>query len=757
MPIRDRSGGPNNAECRLGQDGRVKHVIYVQFDNTHLMRDRANVPSDLEQMPHLLSFMQDNGTLLGNDHTILISHTGGGILSSLTGVYPDRHGQTVSNSYVRTSSTGGFSFPSSFGYWTDPVVAANTPTAQNMVTPDGKTAPAPWVPFTRAGCDVGEVATANTVLENARAIFTSGPNSGLADPTGDITKVFGEGSAQFAEAKASQLATSGTAARALAQTDFVGFAIHCAKTSATCATGQADALPDEPHGYAGFKGLFGAQAINPLLTGQPAGTALTGLDGAPIVDPFGQAGFPGFDGMSAAVSLAYTAALQEHGVPITYAYISDAHDNHGTAGNTHVAYGPGSAGYVAQLKAYDDAFAAFFARLTADGITKNNTLFVFTVDEGDHFVGGSPTPASCDGVTVPCDWTTNNQVGEINANIDTLVSQQFPALAAQFLGSAAPNAFTVHGDDAPTFYLAKKGAGGGQLAQTDPLTRDFERQVANLTAVNPYTGATDRLMVAMADQAEMRLLHMYTTGDPSRNASFAYFADPNYFLTDFPTNTCLTCINPLFAWNHGDIQPDIATTWLGFVGPGVQHLGQTEDIWTDHTDVRPTMLALLGLHDTYPTDGRAIAEIFRTDAGPKTLHRNQPTLIALGAVYKQLDAPFGILSKASLRFATHAIAGGSATDDSTFTAAETRIADWTTRRDALAAKIGALIAAADGGQHNLDVEPRRTAHRPGVEAHRRGGRLVRLGRSATHLVRRAASPPSDRVRRPSRTADSIGT
>ena len=100
---------------------------------------------------------------------------------------------------------------------------------------------------------------------------------------------------------------------------------------------------------------------------------------------------------------------------------------------------------------------------------------MFTVDEGDHFVGGTPTPASCDGVTAPCDWTTNNQVGEINANIDTLVSQQFPALAAQFLGAAAPNAFTVHGDDAPTFYLAKKGAGGGQLAQTDPLTRDFER------------------------------------------------------------------------------------------------------------------------------------------------------------------------------------------------------------------------------------------------------------------------------------------
>jgi len=108
-------------------------------------------------MPHLLSFIRENGTLLANDHTVLISHTAGGILSTLTGVYPDRHGQTVSNSYVRTSPTGGFSFPSSFGYWTDPVSGA----IPNMVTPEGVDAPAPWVPFTRAGCDVGAIAAAN--------------------------------------------------------------------------------------------------------------------------------------------------------------------------------------------------------------------------------------------------------------------------------------------------------------------------------------------------------------------------------------------------------------------------------------------------------------------------------------------------------------------------------------------------------------------------------------------------------------------
>ena len=103
--------------CQLGRKaGQIKHVIYLQFDNTHYRRDRSNVASDLEQMPHLLSFLKGNGTLLTNDHTILISHTAGGILASLTGLYPDRNGQTVSNSYDYFKNDGTPQFTSSFKY-----------------------------------------------------------------------------------------------------------------------------------------------------------------------------------------------------------------------------------------------------------------------------------------------------------------------------------------------------------------------------------------------------------------------------------------------------------------------------------------------------------------------------------------------------------------------------------------------------------------------------------------------------------------
>jgi len=46
------------SSCKLASPkGNIQHVIYIQFDNTHFLRDNPNVPSDLEQMPRLLNFI----------------------------------------------------------------------------------------------------------------------------------------------------------------------------------------------------------------------------------------------------------------------------------------------------------------------------------------------------------------------------------------------------------------------------------------------------------------------------------------------------------------------------------------------------------------------------------------------------------------------------------------------------------------------------------------------------------------------------
>ena len=100
------------------------------------------------------------------------------------------------------------------------------------------------MPFTRAGCDVGAVGTANTVLENTAI---------------DIPTVFGAGSDEAAE-------VASNPGQAFA--DFVGLGVHCAQGSTVCGASthaKPDLLPDEPGGYAGYNGLFGAKYVNPVI------------------------------------------------------------------------------------------------------------------------------------------------------------------------------------------------------------------------------------------------------------------------------------------------------------------------------------------------------------------------------------------------------------------------------------------------------------------------------------------------------------
>ncbi len=651
-------------------NGAVKHIIYLQFDNTHFKRDRPNVASDLEQMPHLLTFLKSNGTLFTNDHTILISHTAGGILSSLTGLYPDRQGQTVSNSYDYYPPNKQPTFTSSFKYWTNPVNGA-LDQLPNMITDGQKNTPAPWVPYTRAGCDFGGVATANIELE-----------SNSASPTGDIANVFGNPSDQLSEAATSP---------GRAQTDFVGIAIHCSKAATSKCTGnptaRQDPLPDEPGGYLGYQALYGARYVDPAIAG--GNPCVNDTAGQPITDPQGNCGFPGFDGMLAKNTLGYVEQMQKSGVPITYAYISDAHDVHVpnpvTDSYDSNANGPGEAGFKAQLKAYDDAFAAFFQHLSASGITKSNTLFAVTVDEGDHFAGGIGTPQADGSLAyshTPCanlSACPSNQLGEVNANIKALLPPGEPA-------------FDIHFDDAPTFYV------NGQPARTDPTVRKLERDTGNLQAQDPYVnhGQVVPLTVALADTVEEQTLHMINT-DPNRTPTFTMFANPDFFFQTFPPNCGGNpCVNPKFAWNHGDIQMEIATTWLGLVGPGVERHGIDARTWTDHTNVRPTILELAGLKDDYLHDGRVLVEALSEEGMARSLRAHSETVVRLGTVYEQLNASFGSFSLDTLKASTRAI---KSSNEATYNSIESRIQSLTSRRNALAGKIKtALDHAAFNGQ-----------------------------------------------------------
>ena len=194
------------------------------------------------------------------------------------------------------------------------------------------------------------------------------------------------------------------------------------------------------------------------------------------------------------------------------------------------------------------------------------------------------------------------------------------------------------------------------------------------------------------------------TADPRRTPSFTLFANPDYFLTtsDFAcpgtTPRAHVCVDYHFAWSHGDATDDIGRTWLGMVGPGIRNLGQTSSVWTDHTDIQPTMLSLAGLSDDYTPDGRVITQFVKNKALPQGTKKKVDALTQLGIVYKEINAPFGPLSYDVLSASTRALASGTTTEDSNYNAISDRITSLTNDRNALAAQMrDVLTNAAFGG------------------------------------------------------------
>ena len=633
--------------CRLGSG--IQHIVEIQFDNVHFRRDIPNVPSDLEQMPSLLNFMTRQGTLLANHHTPLISHTSVDILTTLTGVYGEKMGMPIGNSIVYYNPDGSTSFTSSFAYWTDKLGASAAP---QMVDQRGKVHPAPWVAFTRAGCDVGGFSVANIEFENV---------------TSDVDNVFGPTSPEHAEAASN---------RTLAVADFEGIAIHCAKGSARCANGRPDVLTDEPGGYTGFNALFGNKSVAPAITGGQTG--VLDLNGAVVADSHGNAGFPGFN-PTPAQTLGYLAQMLEAGVPVVYGYVEDAHDNHNFPNNPDGTFGPGEAEYVAQLKTYDTAFAEFFARLSKDGITPDNTLFIITADENDHFVGGAPTPANCDGPTLPCTYAVK---GEVEASLPLLLQVE----------KNDTTSINYDFDDAPGVWINNNKGG-----QTDPLTRNLEHDVADLQGLDPTNGETVALTQRLADQTEQHFLHMVTS-DANRTPNFVLFANPDFFFTGSapapktctppPVSSCFAETRS-FAWNHGNFQEEIVRTWLGIVGPGVRREGVTDALFTDHTDVRPTVLSLAGLKDDYAHDGRVLFEILNERAMPDSVRSQKEILHRLATAYKAINAPVGPLGVATLKFATSGVVGA----DDRYAKITEALQDLTDASNRIA---GAMIAMLEG-------------------------------------------------------------
>ena len=154
---------------------------------------------------------------------------------------------------------------------------------------------------------------------------------------------------------------------------------------------------------------------------------------------------------------------------------------------------------------------------------------------------------------------------------------------------------------------------------------------------------------------------------------------------------------------------------MGLVGPGVAHRGVdglgpaqgpssagansgqvtvpasgTTGTWVDHTDIRPTLLYLVGLKDDYTGDGRVITD----DLTHVSRTLRSPAVAALAGAYKQLNASVGQFGTATLVAATHGMLS-SAPGDRTYQATVLSLKALEAVRDPLATSIKDELWAAE--------------------------------------------------------------
>lgn len=228
-----------------------------------------------------------------------------------------------------------------------------------------------------------------------------------------------------------------------------------------------------------------------------------------------------------------------------------------------------------------------------------------------------------------------------------------------------------------------------------------------------------------ADPTVEQLLH-FTNADPNRTPTFTVFPKGDFYLTAGLTdaaggyscasgvtaaNAATKCssVYSKYAWNHGYYAPEINNTWLGLVGPGVANKGidgssaasgpnssgadnsnpvldtavANNGTWADHTDIRPTIMALTGLKDDYVEDGRVLTEDLTTTPG----QTGDPEFAPLAVCYKQLNSSVGEFGTDVLLADTSALESGSPSDDSTYTNFSAQLTALGAQRDALASTI----------------------------------------------------------------------
>lgn len=287
--------------------------------------------------------------------------------------------------------------------------------------------------------------------------------------------------------------------------------------------------------------------------------------------------FPGWnEQLDTALVLRATLTMHAHGVNATYSYIQAPHE------------GRDAGGYDDRLRAADAAWADFLAQLKTQGITTQNSLFVLTTDEQDHYNPGGTRASS-----LPA-WLQDNAGANLPAG-----------------------SFTVMGSGNSEIYL-----------KDHSQRRQLEAALANIEG---YKYAVVREAIPM--------IHAAPPAGP-RTPDAILFPQPDRTFANKGIKDWVPVSGYYF--NHGGVDPAINNVWFYIAGPGIQP-GDAK-IWADHADLLPTLAFAVGA-PIPKGDGRPLYELF-------AFSPSEGDLPALGEAYKQLNAPLGSLSLTALQIST---------------------------------------------------------------------------------------------------------
>ena len=322
--------------------------------------------------------------------------------------------------------------------------------------------------------------------------------------------------------------------------------------------------------------------------------------------------------------------MQEAGVPVTFAYISDAHDNHTLARAPRARRGRLQAAAGRLRRRLRDVLQAPRSTTASTRATRSSSSpSTRAITSPAAPARRSPT-ARCAYTHTPC---AQADLAELPGQPDRRGQRQDRRAAARRRARLrhplrrCPDLLRQRaaGSQRSGRAQARARSGGGQGHR--PVRR--RRGRADRRAARRHRRGADaahgqQRSEADADVHDVRQRRLLL---PDRRR---------------PRAAAMSASTPASRGTTATARRRSATPGSAWSVPASRSAAWTRSTWTDHVDVRPTMLALLGLADNYEDDGRVVTQI----VGEQGTARRVAALTAarstrLGDVYKQLNAPFG--------------------------------------------------------------------------------------------------------------------